>query len=200
MKEMLDRVRGETGLLLFFLVVSTYMYIEARTFPEDAAQFPKLTAGVVIVGSALLLARPYLPEFMDTVLSDEAELMTSTETEDLIEGDEDQDSTSASNATDTATGGTPDDGTVDRRYPMIPSTVFTTVVISVYVLCGYLFGLLWATPVFVAFYMWWYKLNWWHIMVTTAVSTAVVYLFIVFLYAPFDSGVLFDPSGVLELS
>lgn len=190
MKNWPERLSGENALLLFFIGVATYMYVGARPFPEEASQFPQLTAVVVIIGASLFLLRDYLPSFMEGLVSDEAELMDATPDDDAAEALPGE----AENEPDE-----PDSDEVNRRVTAIPSTVFTTVTISAYVLFGYLFGLLWATPVFVVFYMWWYKQPRWQIAFVAALSMIVVYLFVVFLYAPFDEGVLLDLGWILEL-
>ena len=55
-----ERPTMEHVLLLLFLVVGIYMYVEAEEFTSAAAQFPQLMAGATIVFTVLLLARNYL--------------------------------------------------------------------------------------------------------------------------------------------
>lgn len=166
------------------------MFVEAENFKPSAAEFPQLTAGTVIIGCTLLLTRSYLPDSLAALFEeDTSEFIEMTEPDELegVEGNQTP-SQEAENGQ-----------TVETRVSTIPSTVFTTLTISGYTLAGYLFGLLWVTPLFVAFYMWWYKLDARKIILTAAISFAVVYGFILFLYVPFDEGILLDPPGVFDI-
>lgn len=182
MKGMSKGIDGERVLLLFFIVLSAYMYVEAYSFPIDATRFPQLTALVVIIASFLLLVREHVPQPLQPLVSDEAEFMGSL--------DYDEEGIEPPEAVD-------DPPAASGRSRGIPSGVFTTVIIGAYVLAGYLFGLLWMTPVFVAFYMWWYDVSRAVILLMVILSTITVYLFMYFLYAPFDRGLLFDPGALI---
>jgi hypothetical protein len=83
--ERLDRELSEYGLILLFLVAGLYMFNGASEFSEAASQFPRLTSGVVIVGTALLLLKNVLPDPIRTFVEESDSVLGPGTEEELAE-------------------------------------------------------------------------------------------------------------------
>ena len=145
---------SERGLVLLFLLVSGLMFFEAGSFGSTAGLFPRLTSGVVLVGALLLLVQNWLPSWLYTFVAEPSSLIKTNKEFggdensdlDMEDGDEDGDETI---------------GMVERDLdrPLEPST-FTATTVGLFVLCSFLFGMLWVSPVFAIVYSRWFKQSW----------------------------------------
>lgn len=173
----------ERVLLLVMLVSAVYMIAESFRFDiSQAATFPRLTAGFVVIGTALLLLRPVLPGPLYTFVANEAQIIQTDEEfdeDEAIEEPDDQEGTPRS--------------TVDRP---LPDSVFTGVAAVAYGLAGYAAGILWVTPVFVVVYGLWFKLDWKIILTLVVIAFAIAFGFMEALNAPIDRGELMNRDGL----
>ena len=112
-----ERPTMEHVLLVLFLVVGAYMYHGATEFSPDAATFPRLTAGVTVVLSALLLVRNYLPGPVRSLVAEPMQVLGGDDVgEDNVGGRNDDGPTEAGGRNDdgpTEAGGRNDDGPTD---------------------------------------------------------------------------------------
>lgn len=160
---------GDYLIALLFLFSGIFAYWDAGSFSSRTALWPRLTSAIVIVISILLLLRPWLPDSLQLFLTEETEIVTVDEEfeEPKVESEP-----------------------AGPARPISP-TVFTVLSISGYILLSYLFGMLWASPVFVATYLRWHKIRPAYVVILSAVSFAIAYGFMKLLYLPIDKGVLF---------
>lgn len=170
---------SETGLLVFFLLVSGYMFVESYEFGSTAGLFPRLTSGVVFVGSVLLLFRNYLPGPMYTFVAESTELISApgdvdTYAEELPEQ--------------------PDERERDARRPVSPA-VFTAVSIILYAVASFLVGMLWTSPLFVLVYTWWFRQPWYVCVALAALGFGLAYGFMTVLNLPLAEGWLLFGAG-----
>jgi hypothetical protein len=138
-KKIKEILVSESGVLLLFLVFSTYAFVETNSFRPRVAQFPRMMSGFVIVGSVLLLARPYLPAVLQPLVESTGRGFGSG-MDDLGDGDDDNESAG---------------GMTEREVSARDSAV-TTALIGGYTILSFLIRLLWATPLFVAVYSIWF--------------------------------------------
>jgi len=171
---------GETALLGFFLVVATYMFVEAGSYSDTIGLYPRLLSGVVIVCSLLLLFRAYLPASVrayvaetDGAISPPGETVEAVgETENRVD----------------AVGETDDEG---ADPPTTSRTqVGLVVLIAGYLLVSYLVGMYFATPVFVLVYGITFGLGHRETVALAAVSLGIAHVFLVVFNAPIASGFL----------
>ena len=164
----------EHVLLVFFLVTALYFFVESYSYSERAAAFPRFTAGATIVGATLLLLRSYLPSplrrfvtdsdgtFEETV-EDADDLGSSDSTDETAVGSDEpvpdsvEDKTESTSETRMIRTDPPKTDS-DARYVgirewWVHGTLFIGVLTVLYVLVGYIIGLLWASPLFVAAYL-----------------------------------------------
>lgn len=182
----------ETGLLVVLLTVAGYMVYESFAYGETAGRFPRLTGGVVLIGAVLLLVREYLPDRVEAVVGDSAELFGSSadaETDQAERADVDDEYETEAES-----------GAADER--RVSDSVFTTASIVGYTVSSYYVGMLWMSPLFVFLYSRWYRQPWWATGVLTAIAAGLAYGFMELLNLPLDEGVLlpsvvFVPSEVV---
>ncbi|RLM53431.1 hypothetical protein DVK02_13115 [Halobellus sp. Atlit-31R] len=172
---------SERGLILLFLLVSGGMFLQTWGFGSTAGLFPRLTAGVVLVGAVLLLVQNWLPPGVRAFVAEPSSLIQ-TDRDFGADFESDEDGSEAP----------PAPMMVERELdrPVEPST-FTAAVVGLYVLGSFLFGMLWVTPVFAAVYSRWFKQSW----PTTAFLVVLTYLmaygFMTVLNLPLNEGQLF---------
>ena len=145
-----ERITAEHLLLLFFLVVAVFMFIEARHYSDRAASFPRFTAGATIVGVLLLLFRSYLPYPLSVFVEEQGGVFESAIDDEDLEELED-----AIEETAEAEDGYPEPETRYVRVGAyeIHGVLFTTLATLAFIVTGYLIGLLWAAPLFVGGYL-----------------------------------------------
>lgn len=182
----------ESILLTLMFITSSYMVWETFDFSStSAARFPRLTAGVVVIGSALLLARGYLPDRIASALTQESEVFEADE--DITERQEE-----ATRRTQTETG---DDGSTDISIVDRPvhDSFFTALVTIGYGLLAYTIGIFLATPIFIVVYARWFKLSWVTTAGLTVFSVVLAYAFFSVIGVPLDRGELVFTNGILGI-
>ena len=216
--------RSELGLLGVFL--ATAVGFTALTFDfrsSSAALFPRLMAGVIVVGVVLLLVREYLPEPLRRVVAEPVSLVDQEELEHDATGDLETDTETDSAAHQGDTGpdatGSPEHGaagdpehdateapetdtddadatsTRAAERPLTPRQ-FTFAAIAGYVGLSYLFSILVATPLFVLAYATWFGHRRRTALALVVASLLVVFLFIELANAPLGDGLLLPGGGL----
>ncbi|WP_137285278.1 tripartite tricarboxylate transporter TctB family protein [Halorussus salinisoli] len=170
----------ETGLLVVLLAVAGAMVYKSSAYGETAGLFPRLTGGVVVIGSLLLLLEGFLPKSIRSIVSEPANLFEASE------GDETAQRTRQEPTAD-ADVETEDDSSASRP---VPDSIFTTASIVGYTVSAYYIGLLWMSPVFAFFFSRWYRQPWWVTGFLTILSFVLAYGFMELLNLPLDEGAL----------
>ncbi len=173
----------EKVLLLVMTAISGYMLWGATQFTAaSSARFPRLVATVVLVGSLLLLVREYLPGPLRQALVSEGAAFEASE-EFVEKGEEVEEMTS------------PEEGisSVDRP---LHDSVFTALAVVGYAVLGYAIGLLWASPIFVAVYARWFRINTLRTGLLTGISFGIAYVFMIVLNVELDAGAILLTGGV----
>ncbi|MCL9817072.1 tripartite tricarboxylate transporter TctB family protein [Natronocalculus amylovorans] len=164
-----ERPTMEHVLLVLFLAAATYMYLGASEFAAAAAVFPRVTAGVTIVLSILLLFRNYLP---GPIRSFVAEPMQLGSKEAIMGEDEDDDGDDEPAEESTQQAGAYTYDIDDPRGPAV--TGFLCVL---YMVLTFTIGMLYATPIFVALYAYWAKMEKFRAISLTILSFVIAYAF-----------------------
>lgn len=180
-------VHLETILLLIMFVSSAYMLWETLGFQSaSAARFPRLTAGTVLIGSALLLSRNYLPDRVAAVLTEQPEVFeTDEELEQNLDQSTSEQTAPSSEATELSVVGRP-----------IHDSLFTAIAIVGYGVLGFAIGIYLATPIFVLVYARWFKLSWKMTIVLTIIGVIIGDVFMGLLGVPLDRGQILFPTGL----
>jgi hypothetical protein len=158
-----------------FLVLGVYAYWEARTFGGQTDLWPQLLSMIIVLFSALLLVRNWLPERLREFMSEPSELV---QVDQEFSGSETDEEVDAENA----------EAGLDRP---IPPTVFTGLSIVGYIVISYLVGILWASPVFVAVYMLWFEIRPIVVVTMSALSFVIAFGFMRLLFLELDQGIIF---------
>lgn len=167
-------------LILMFLVSGAYGYSEALSFGGQTDVWPQMVSAFIFGGAVLLLFQDYLPEPVRKLVVNSSEMFdVDREFDDGSEEERESDM-------ETSPGSTKQD--VKRP---LNDTMFTALAITGYVVVGYLVGLLWAAPVFVAAYTLWFRMPRLLVVFLSAVSFAVSYAFMTLMYLSLDEGLLF---------
>ncbi|MCO8268421.1 tripartite tricarboxylate transporter TctB family protein [Haloferax sp. AB510] len=165
-KEKLD---SNLILLFGFLSIASWAFIKSFDYPHRDAIFPRLSSLIIILTSMILITTILLPESVIQMLIPG----TPTETGDgsLLgtEQYEQDDSGQEANA--------------QSRYALV-------VLIVLYLVVGYLVGLLWATPLFVFAYTLWTRQRPVVIGFLVLLSFAIAYSFMNILNLSIDEGIL----------
>ncbi len=203
-----ERVTAEHALLLFFLVVSLFFLIESRHLSDRAAAFPQFTAAATLVGTLLLLFRSYLPWPLTVFVQEQEGVFEDTVDDEMLEEIEEKAEQEAREAVEEEhedEEGDTDDETDDQsaevevRYVSvmgyeIHGALFTVMATVGFIVLGYLVGLLWAAPVFVAGYLYALERPKRDIVILAVLSFMVAFSFLAIIGLDIDGGMLFDPQ------
>lgn len=178
-----DRIGGldsEQGILLLFIVISTYMFLRAQAWQYDTRVFPQTMAGLVIIGSLLLIFQNYLPEPIRKVVAGDTSAFQGTEDlEDEIEQEERSEEQTEEQESES--------GHYDR--PLNP-VLATALLILLYAGGGYLFSLLVMSPIFAAAYLIWFRQPWYIVVFLSLVALLIAFGFSSLIIVPVDRGIL----------
>lgn len=190
-----EKATMEHGLLVMFLGVAVYMFIESYTFGERAAAFPRFTAGATIVGALLLLFRSYLPGPVQKLVVESDGAFDDVADEELVESDDatgetdaepepDEPAADAETATETRY--------VDLKWLTMHGSQFTAIISLLFVVVSYLIGMLWAAPLFVATYLGVLRRPWYTVVGLSVIAFLLAYSFVLVLGIGIDGGVVLD--------
>lgn len=164
-----ERPTMEHLLLSVFLVTGLYMVWGAREFSADAATFPRLTAGAMVVFSALLLARNYLPGPLRSAATTPVQLISADDADADVAGTPDAEPDQSDGR------GSAGSYTYEVDDPRGPAVVGGLCVL--YTALTFTIGMLYATPIFVAAYALWAGLSLPRATVLVAGSFGLAYAF-----------------------
>lgn len=184
-KRTVDWVSLEYVILITMFISSAYMFWESYNFTSSsAATFPRLTAGVVLIGTVLLLGRSYLPEPLYSFVAESADLINVDD--DFVETDIEDDDDDDDVENEVSTVGRP-----------IHDSVFAALLTVGYGVVGYAIGILWASPLFILVYGLWFRLSARVILLLVVVALLVGFGFYEALGLRIDRGEIFLTEGVL---
>lgn len=187
----------EKLLLGIMFVSSTYMFWESFNFSNiSAARFPRLTAGVVLVGSLLLLIRGYLPDRIEAIITEPAEIFQPDEEVAEVERESTAEAETEPREESAAETEENRPSIVDRP---IHDSMFTALATIGYGLLGFAIGIFLATPIFVAAYTLWFRFSWPRVLGLTLFGWVIAYAFVLLLGIPIDHGeIFFTSAGALD--
>lgn len=204
-----NRVTAEHALLLFFLVVGLFFLIESRHLSERGAVFPQFTAAATVVGSLLLLFRSYLPWPLSVFVHEKEGVLEDTVDDEMLEEIEQKSDQEAKKAIEQEKADTEEldetdeetddsDPEVETRYVEIAGyeihgALFTVLASVGFIALGYLVGLLYAAPIFVAGYLAALERPKRDIAILTVVAFVVAFSFYAVIGLDIDGGLLFEP-------
>lgn len=197
----------EHALLLMFLGVAVFMYIESYSLSDRAATFPRFTAGLTIVGVSLLLFRSYLPGPLQRLVTDSGGAFddVADETHEDAGGDERESDTEPADRrnedpvirTDKPSVHT-ETRYVDLHWFWMNGALFTALLATVFVFLSYTAGMLWAAPIFVAGYLTAVRRPWYVIVAFALLAFVVAFTFYYVLGIDIADGAVFDLSPFAE--
>lgn len=176
--------RIDYAINILFLAVAIYAFVESFSFTQSAQVWPRNVSFFMIIGGTILLFRNYLPKAVRPIVEDKS-FFGGEESQEIAEEVTDEEDTET--ASEDAEDG--QDSRSIGRYP-IDNSVFTAVSMLGYITLGFAIGLLWATPIFIAFYCWWFQKPWYLTVILSVLGFAVAYGFWDLLYLPIDEGAL----------
>ena len=184
LRSLKERITAEHGLLLLFIIVGTYMFVESYSFPDRPAAFPRFTAAMTVIGALALVFRSYLPGPLKRLVTDSGgafeDMGTDDETPGEVDGDE---KTSVSE---------PETRYVDLKYVTVHGALFVGILTSLFVALSYAIGMLWASPIFIAAYLIGLRRPWYMIVLLSVLGFLMAYGFVAVLNINIDSGALVD--------
>lgn len=163
----------EHVLLVLFLAAGTYMYLGADEFASAAAVFPRVMAGATVVLSVALLFRNYFPGPIRRFIAEPVQLGSQEELTGDIPSEEDQEGSSGTYSYDID----------DYRGPAVVGILCTG-----YMILTFTVGMLYATPVFVAAYAAWARMESDRAVTLVVLSFAIAYIFFEFISSDIAEG------------
>lgn len=156
-----------------FLAIGSYAYFEAQSWGFAAGTWPRLTAGIVVILSTLVVVQNYLPESVRSLIAD-GDTMFSRRQKEAVSGKETDNQTEKQQTDDES----------------VSAAVVTALFTLVYAVAGYLIGFLWATPLFIFAFSRWNETGAVKSVALAAVGFGIAYGFVVVLGVPIDGGIL----------
>lgn len=172
----------ELGLILVFLILGLYGFIDSFQFQYPTDQFPRVTSAMVVILCLMMLSKNYLPESMQILMETEAGMLEGEEEKLKIDQEVDEPKTSQSNAVSQG-----------PLVEILPSRIqdkvwYTLIMLVLYIVASFFVGIVWITPIFVLIYTVGIGRPW-YIGVALAILTfGIGYLFMEMLNLPMDEG------------
>ena len=165
----------EKIMLACIFIISLYMYLEAQNFPTRPSVFPQLMALLTMIFIIILFLNSVISKYGWGIVDN---LATKNNSDLGIEGDYDD-----------------NDVTIGDRELKIwhfPVQIYLSILLLIYVISGYLFGLLWVTPIIAACYAKPTLNSWTYTAAIAILSFLIAYSFVYILNLPITSGILTD--------
>lgn len=169
-KELISLEKTEVYLLVLFMGLASYFIYMSRDMVWEASLFPQVTAGFVLIGCILIIVGEYLPKSLRSIVKDQGDLFVRTE---FAESDLPKNEINNKN-----------------NSKRIDDSVITSLLLSIYIILGFMIGLLWATPIFVIAYSLIYKLPKFVAIILTLSSALISLGFLYLLNLPLMEGVV----------
>ena len=168
---------GEVGYLGLLILVSGYMWYGSYEYDSLAGFFPRLMSVIVLLMSGTLLLRrtPVFPERLRNVI--ESDSGSFGDVEDSF-------------------GDKGDDEEADRQLGASRKSVFLGILTGLYMVVGFLFGLLWGTPFYVMAYLRYTNQSWTLTIAITAIVTVLVYVMMAVFNITLETGWALRTLGV----
>jgi len=159
-----------------FFAIGCYAYLQATNWGFAVGTWPRLTAGIVVVLSAVVLLQGYLPSSLKHLVTDGETMFSKRQ----------KDATAIQN-----------EGVEDTRTTTDISPAVTTALFVIgYGALAFLIGLLWATPLFVIAHTRWSGVRW-KVALTLAGGTFLIAIgFATILNLPLESGWISEVLGI----
>lgn len=189
-RRLFERFDQERFLLIVLILGSGFALAESFRFDiSAAARFPRLTGTVVFVGSLLLFFSGYLPDKLRVAVEEPAGVFEADEEfekrQEEVEKRRQQTAPKETDRNEFSTVGRP-----------IHDSVFAAIAVTAYGLVGFAIGILWATPLFVAAYGYWFKQPWYLTGILAVIGFGIAFGFMSVLGVPLDRGELLLTNGV----
>lgn len=172
---------GEFGFLTLILIVSGFMWLGPYQYASLAGFFPRVMAIITLTLTIPLLIRrvAFFPDTVRKVIEGGGSGTLTDKTSSTIDIDQEEKEVEA----------------VERNGAS-RKTVILGLLTGGYMLLGFLFGLLWATPVFLVTYLWYTNKPWKVTLGVAAVTTAIVYNMMTIFNFTLETGWAFDKLGI----
>lgn len=171
---------GEFGLLSVIIVTSTYMFYGSFEYAGLMGFFPRLMSTIVLILAFLLLFRRIFPDFIQNKIESEAEGFA--ETVEEISGDEED-----------------EEEVEEERVSTTRKTNVIALLTGLYMIGGFLFGLLWVSPLYIIGWHRYTGYEWRTTVGIAVVVTIVVYLMMDIFNFTLETGYFFTEIVGIEI-
>lgn len=164
----------ELTLIVFFFIISAYMFFVAQSFSAAASRFPMFSSAVIVFLSIYLLFRNLYNGY-DSPQEDDLVQNIVSSTTDEIEIDEEDQKESALDETNI-------------------NYIFISVIL-IFVALSYVIGIFYSSLVFTAMYGLWRERTWYETMATVVLTYLIGSFFIIVLNVDLHTGII--DSGMI---
>lgn len=168
------KITGELTLIIFFFIISAYMFFVAQSFSAAASRFPLFSSAIVILLSMYLIFHNLHNEYDSPEEGDLVQNIVSSTT-DEIEINEEAKKESAPNGT-------------SINYILIS-------LILIFVAFSYVIGIFYSSLVFTAMYGLWRERTWYETMAIVVLTYLIGSFFIIVLNVDLHTGII--DSGII---
>ena len=181
---------GEFGYVALMLVVSGYMFYGSYEYSGLAGSFPRGMAAIVFLLAFFLLIRriPVVPDIVRRAVEGGTGSITD-QASDSVDVDQDEEADSVDVDQD-------EEEVKEERTGTTKKTTILGLLTAAYMLFGFLFGLLWGTPLFVISYLRYMNYSWSTVLSIALVVTLIVYAMMDIFNFTLETGYAFDMLGI----
>lgn len=165
-----QKFTGELALIIFFLIISAYMFFTARAFSDAASRFPLFSSAVVVILSVYLLFNIIYGRSDSS--SQDGDLVQNVVSSTTDEFDIDRDDTMDV---------VPDKNNVRKKFIFM---------LLVFVTLSYVIGIFYSSLVFVAMYGLWRERTWYETVAMVVLAALIGLFFIIVLNVDLHTGII----------
>ena len=173
---------GEFGYLVLMLAVSAYMWYGSYEYAALAGVFPRIMAIIVFVFTLILLVRRF--PFVPRAVSDALEGGTGTFVEESTLTEEAAESEEV------------EEEEVIEQNQAGEKAIVVGLLTGAYMLFGFLFGLLWGTPLYIIAYLRYANYSWTRTLAVAVIVTVIIYGMMNIFNFKLATGMAFNALGI----
>lgn len=171
---------GEFGYLALMLIVSAYLWYGSYEYNGLAGFFPRVLAIVVFVLTFVLLVRRlrFVPAPVRNVVEGGTGTLTDQTTIGIEDGEEEIEKEDL------------------ERIGATRKTTILGLLTGAYMVFGFLFGLLWGTPLYIIAYLRYTNYSWTLTLAIATVVTVVIYFMMIIFNFTLETGMVFEMLNI----
>lgn len=177
---------GEFGYLALMLIVSAYMWYGSYAYGGLAGFFPRVMAAIVFVLTFILIARRIrvVPDPVRNIVEGGTGTLTDQTTIGIEAGEDETEDEDLMEETET------------ERTGATRKTAMLGLLTGAYMVFGFLFGLLWGTPLYIIAYLRYTNYSWTLTLAIATIVTVIIYFMMNIFNFALETGMVFEMLNI----